>query len=61
MNGEIFQNSLQNTAVNVPKRIAWVIFSSFGFEWARMFLRALGNIFLYVFISGGYMIIADAT
>lgn len=44
MNGETFQNSLQNTAVNVPKRIAWVIFSSFGFTCMSMCVRVSGDV-----------------
>lgn len=61
MNGETFLNSLLKHCCKRAETYCPGNFSSFGFEWARLFLRALGNIFLYVFISGGYMIIADAT
>lgn len=44
MNGEAFQNSPQKTAVNMPKGIAWVIFSSFGFACMSMCVRASGDV-----------------
>jgi len=44
MNGETEQNNQTKVAVNVPKGIAWVIFSSFGFACMSMCVRASGDI-----------------
>jgi len=44
MSGEVQKTSPVQPAVNVPKGIAWVIFSSFGFACMSMFVRAAGDV-----------------